>query len=168
MMLIKCVDNITELANYYVVFLYHTDYATEGMRIKYAGKLKNTFYTSDTKTGKTCSYLLPCQHKQHRATAKPDCSSIPFDKINNCYATMDICRCLYGHCHQQDGASRKEFNRLLEDCNSRQIEIVITKNISRFGRDTIEVLDALHQLKSLGIRVIFEQEELDTRILIVI
>ncbi|WP_286028453.1 recombinase family protein [Ligilactobacillus agilis] len=59
-------------------------------------------------------------------------------------------------------SSRKEFNRLLEDCNSRKIEIVITKNISRFGRDTVEILDVLKQLRTLGVRVIFEQEELDT------
>ena len=60
------------------------------------------------------------------------------------------------------GSSRKEFNRMLEDCQSRKLDIVITKNISRFGRDTVETLDALNQLKALGIRVIFEQEELDT------
>ena len=59
-------------------------------------------------------------------------------------------------------SSRKEFNRLLEDCNSKKLEIVITKNISRFGRDTVEILDALNQLRTLGVRVIFEQEELDT------
>ena len=59
------------------------------------------------------------------------------------------------------GSLRKEFNRLLEDCNSRKIEIVITKNISRFGRDTVEILDVLKQLRTLGVRVIFEQEELD-------
>lgn len=60
------------------------------------------------------------------------------------------------------GSSRKEFNRLIEDCNSRKIEIVITKKISRFGRDIAEILDALNQLRALGVRVIFEQEELDT------
>lgn len=60
------------------------------------------------------------------------------------------------------GSARKEFNRLLKDCNLRKIEIVITKNISRFGRDTVEILDALNQLRALGVRVIFEQEELDT------
>lgn len=37
----------------------------------------------------------------------------------------------------------------------------MTKNISRFGRDTVEILDALNQFKALGVRVIFEQEELD-------
>lgn len=60
------------------------------------------------------------------------------------------------------GSSRKEFNRMLKDCQSRDIEIILTKNISRFGRDTVEILDALNQLKLLGVRVIFEQEQLDT------
>lgn len=60
------------------------------------------------------------------------------------------------------GSSRKEFSRLLEDCNSKKINIVITKNISRFGRDSVEVLDAFNKLKLLGIRVIFEQKDLDT------
>lgn len=60
------------------------------------------------------------------------------------------------------GSSRKEFNRMLEDCQAHKLDIVITKNISRFGRDTVETLDALNQLKALGTRVIFEQEELDT------
>jgi site-specific DNA recombinase len=60
------------------------------------------------------------------------------------------------------GSSRKEFTRMLQNCKSRDIEIVLTKSISRFGRDTVEILDALNQLKNLGVRVIFEQEVLDT------
>lgn len=60
------------------------------------------------------------------------------------------------------GSSRKEFSRMLQDCKSRDIEIILTKSISRFGRDTVEILDALNQLKVLGVRVIFEQEVLDT------
>jgi len=60
------------------------------------------------------------------------------------------------------GSSRKEFSRMLQDCKSRDIEIILTKSISRFGRDTVEILDALNQLKLLGVRVIFEQEVLDT------
>jgi len=60
------------------------------------------------------------------------------------------------------GSSRKEFNRMLEDCKSHKLEIVITKDVSRFGRDTVEVLDAFNQLKALGVRVIFEGNSLDT------
>ena len=51
---------------------------------------------------------------------------------------------------------------MLKDCQSGKLDIVITKNISRFGRDTVEILDALNQLRMLGVRAIFEQEELDT------
>ena len=60
------------------------------------------------------------------------------------------------------GSSRKEFNRMLEDCKSHKLEIVITKDVSRFGRDTVEVLDAFNQLKALNVRVIFEGNSLDT------
>jgi len=60
------------------------------------------------------------------------------------------------------GSKRKEFMRILEDCQSKNLEIIITKNISRFGRDTVEVLESLNKLREHGVRVIFEQEGLDT------
>lgn len=60
------------------------------------------------------------------------------------------------------GSSRKEFKRMIEDCQSHKLDIILTKSISRFGRDTVEILGALNQLNQLGVRVIFEQEELDT------
>jgi len=51
---------------------------------------------------------------------------------------------------------------MLEDCQTYNLEIILTKSISRFGRDTVDTLGALNQLKTLGVRVIFEQESLDT------
>ncbi|CUH93012.1 recombinase family protein [Herbinix luporum] len=60
------------------------------------------------------------------------------------------------------GSSRKEFARMLEDCQSNNLDIILTKSISRFGRDTVDTLEALNQLKTLRVRVIFEQEVLDT------
>lgn len=60
------------------------------------------------------------------------------------------------------GSSRKEFNRMLDDCTSHKLDIIFTKSISRFGRDTVETMEALSKLKSAGVRAIFEQEELDT------
>lgn len=51
---------------------------------------------------------------------------------------------------------------MLDDCQSHKLEIILTKSISRFGRDTVDTLEALNQLKTLGVRVIFEQEDLDT------
>ena len=40
--------------------------------------------------------------------------------------------------------------------------IIFTKSISRFGRDAVETIEALSKLKNVGVRVTFEQEELDT------
>ena len=60
------------------------------------------------------------------------------------------------------GYSRKEFNRMLDDCTSHKLDIIFTKSISRFGRNTVETIEALSKLKNVGVRVIFEQEELDT------
>jgi DNA invertase Pin-like site-specific DNA recombinase len=60
----------------------------------------------------------------------------------------------------KSGSFRKGFTRMLEDCQAHQLEKILTKKISRFERDTVEVLEALNQMKLLGIRVIFEQENL--------
>ncbi len=59
-------------------------------------------------------------------------------------------------------SKRTEFARMMNDCRNHNLEIIITKSISRFGRDTVEVLEALEELKALNVRVIFEQENLDT------
>lgn len=60
------------------------------------------------------------------------------------------------------GSNRKEFNRMLEDCTANKVDIVLTKSISRFGRDSLEILSALEQLRETNTRVIFETEEIDT------
>lgn len=43
------------------------------------------------------------------------------------------------------GSSRKEFNRMIEDCKAHNLNIILTKSISRGGRDTVEILAALNQ-----------------------
>lgn len=60
------------------------------------------------------------------------------------------------------GSHRKEFSRLLADCIAKKIDIMITKSVKRFGRDSLEILSALEQLRETNTRVIFEAEELDT------
>ena len=57
---------------------------------------------------------------------------------------------------------RREFERLMKECEAHNISVVLTKSISRFGRDTVETLTAINKLKAVGIRIIFEQENLDT------
>ena len=56
--------------------------------------------------------------------------------------------------------SRPEFQRLLEDCKQGKIDMIITKSISRFARNTLTVLETVRELKKLGIDVYFEKENI--------
>lgn len=57
---------------------------------------------------------------------------------------------------------RDEFQRLLEDCDAGKIDIVLTKSISRFARNTVDLLETVRHLKELGISVRFEKENIDS------
>lgn len=57
---------------------------------------------------------------------------------------------------------REQFERMIKDCEAKGIQVILTKSISRFGRDSVDALDALRRLKAVGTRVIFQQENLDT------
>ena len=57
---------------------------------------------------------------------------------------------------------RTEFNRMIRMCRNKKIDLVITKSISRFARNTVDCLEYVRQLKDLGIGVIFEKENLNT------
>jgi len=56
--------------------------------------------------------------------------------------------------------NRPEFQRLLADCRAGKIDIVLTKSISRFARNTVTLLEVLRELKQLGVAVWFEKENL--------
>lgn len=57
---------------------------------------------------------------------------------------------------------RKEFLRMLRDCDRGKIDLVITKSVSRFGRNTLDGLDTVRKLKRQGIGVYFEKENVNT------
>ena len=55
---------------------------------------------------------------------------------------------------------RTEFKRLVEDCDAGKIDIILCKSISRFARNTVDLLETVRHLKSLGIDVWFEKENI--------
>ena len=57
---------------------------------------------------------------------------------------------------------REKFNNMIEDCKSGKIDMIITKSISRFARNTLDPLNYVRTLKELGIGVVFEKENIDT------
>ena len=57
---------------------------------------------------------------------------------------------------------REEFNRMIDDCNAGNIDMIITKSISRFARNTLDCLKYIRQLKDMNIPVLFEKESINT------
>ena len=53
-------------------------------------------------------------------------------------------------------------HQMIEECKAGLTDIVVVKSISRLGRDTVEVLDAINTLRESQVRIIFKQDELDT------
>ncbi len=52
---------------------------------------------------------------------------------------------------------------MLEDIKKEDINIIVTKSVSRFGRDTVDALEALKVIKQASARIIFELENLDSQ-----
>ena len=59
-------------------------------------------------------------------------------------------------------SNRAEFQRLLQDCEDGKIDIILTKSISRFARNTVDLLETVRHLKELGIEARFEKENIWT------
>ena len=59
-------------------------------------------------------------------------------------------------------SSRPEFQRLLADCRAGNIDLVLTKSISRFARNTVTLLETVRELKALSIDLYFEEQNIHT------
>lgn len=55
---------------------------------------------------------------------------------------------------------REEFNKLLDACRSGEIDLIITKSISRFARNTATLLKTIRELKALKVDVFFEEQNI--------
>lgn len=59
-------------------------------------------------------------------------------------------------------AKRDEFNRMIADCEAGKIDLILTKSISQFSRNTLDCLKYTRKLKALNIAVFFEKENINT------
>ena len=58
--------------------------------------------------------------------------------------------------------SRESFQQLLADCRMGKIDRVLTKSVSRFAYNTVTLLETVRELKSIGVSVYFEEQNIDT------
>ena len=59
--------------------------------------------------------------------------------------------------------NRDSFNRMIRHCRRGKIDLILTKSISRFARNTVDCLNYIRALKAMGIGICFEKENIDTR-----
>ncbi len=58
--------------------------------------------------------------------------------------------------------TRGEFQRMLADCRAGKIDMIFTKSISRFARNTVTTLQAIRELRLIGVDVYFEEQNIHT------
>lgn len=58
---------------------------------------------------------------------------------------------------------RDSFLRLMRDCNKGKVDLIVTKSVARFARNTVDSLSYARKLKAKGIGIFFEEQALDTR-----
>ena len=58
---------------------------------------------------------------------------------------------------------RLGFNKMIDDAENGDIDLIITKEVSRFARNTVDTLSYTRRLKDSGIGVIFTLDNIDTR-----
>ncbi|BAE85217.1 recombinase family protein [Desulfitobacterium hafniense] len=57
---------------------------------------------------------------------------------------------------------RDDFLRMMKDCEAGRIDMIITKSVTRFARNTVDSIQAIRRLKELGIAVFFEKENINS------
>ena len=95
--------------------------------------------TSDTQDG---SFEVQCEYYEKLIRENPDMEFVG----------------VYGD-HGKSGRSmrgRKELNRLIKDCEAGHVDLVLTKSISRFARNTSDCLEMVRELTGMGVNIYFE------------
>lgn len=75
---------------------------------------------------------------------------------------------IYAGVYSDEGISgtsiyrRDDFNRMIRDCRNGKIDLILTKSISRFARNTLECIKTIRELKRQGIGIYFEKERINT------
>ncbi len=58
---------------------------------------------------------------------------------------------------------REQFNRMIRDAEAGKLDLILTKEVSRFARNTVDALEYTRRLKALGVGVLFLNDNIDTR-----
>ncbi len=51
---------------------------------------------------------------------------------------------------------------MIEACENGEIDLILTKSVTRFARNTVECIQTIRKLKALGVGILFEKENINT------
>ena len=94
------------------------------------------------------SYTAQCEHWKRYISSQPDMELVSI------YADEGI--------SGTGTTKRDQFNRMMEDCEAGKLDLILTKSISRWARNTLDTLRTIRRLKALGIAVFFQKENINT------
>ena len=57
---------------------------------------------------------------------------------------------------------RDNFNRMIEDAKYKKFDLILTKEVSRFARNTVDTLTTVRELVNSGVGVFFESDNINT------
>lgn len=57
---------------------------------------------------------------------------------------------------------RDDFKAMVEACEEGDIDLILTKSITRFARNTVECIQTIRKLKAIGVGIYFEKENINT------
>ncbi|MBU1145033.1 MAG: recombinase family protein [Firmicutes bacterium] len=70
--------------------------------------------------------------------------------------------CIYADKESGKTNKRSSFQKMMDLARAGGIDLIVTKSISRFGRNTINVIEAIQELRKIGIEIYFEKENMST------
>ncbi|MPM03033.1 hypothetical protein SDC9_49292 [bioreactor metagenome] len=119
----------------------------------YASRLRVAAYcrVSTSSDEQLSSYQAQLEYYSDRVNGNPQWSLVEI------YADQGITGTSTKH--------RKQFMRMIKDCEKGKIDLIITKSVSRFSRNTLDGLEYIRKLKSIGVGVYFEKENVNTLIM---
>lgn len=111
---------------------------------------------------KTCSYVRTSTDREEQEGSF-EIQKAYFEDLITSDPELEYVGC-YGDFGKsgQYADKRPEFQRMLKDCEEGKIQAIYTKSVSRFARSIADLVDTLNRLRSLGIFVYFEDQNLNS------
>lgn len=112
---------------------------------------------------KTGGRLRSCFHGQRRAVHQLCSADGVLHKPDQRQSGLGICPRLYGRRYQRfEYPQAHRFQRMIDDALAGHVDLIVTKSVNRFAKNTVDSLKTIRELKKAGTEVYFKKENIYT------